>query len=82
MRKPLYLLSVLVICSLIVYIVGCTNQGTSEKKEEGTAEKKEMSSDEMIKRGNYLMITSGCHDCHSPKKFGAHGEMMLDSCHR
>jgi mono/diheme cytochrome c family protein len=79
MRKSLYLFSVLTICSLIFYIVGCTNQGTSEKKEEGTAEKKEMSSDELIKRGNYLMITSGCHDCHSPKKFGPHGEMGLDS---
>jgi len=79
MRKPLYLLSVLAICSFMLYIIGCTNQGSSEKKEEGTAEKKEMSSDELIKRGNYLMITSGCHDCHSPKKFGPHGEMALDS---
>jgi mono/diheme cytochrome c family protein len=79
MRKPLYLFSVLIICSLVLYIVGCTNQATSEKKEDGTAEKKEMSSDEMIKRGNYLMITSGCHDCHSPKNFGPHGEMTLDS---
>jgi len=79
MRKSLYLFSVLTICSLVLYIVGCTNQATSEKKEEGTAEKKEMSSDELIKRGNYLMITSGCHDCHSPKKFGPHGEMTLDS---
>jgi mono/diheme cytochrome c family protein len=79
MRKPLYLFSMLIICSLILYIVGCTNQATSEKKEEGTAEKKEMSSDELVKRGNYLMITSGCHDCHSPKKFGPHGEMALDS---
>jgi mono/diheme cytochrome c family protein len=79
MRKPLYLFSALTICSLIMYIVGCTNQATSEKKEEGTGEKKEMSSDELVKRGNYLMITSGCHDCHSPKKFGPHGEMALDS---
>jgi mono/diheme cytochrome c family protein len=79
MRKTLYLFSVLIICSLMLYIVGCTNQASSEKKEEGTGEKKEMSSDDLIKRGNYLMITSGCHDCHTPKKFGPHGEMALDS---
>src|SRR5215471_9728312 len=79
MRKTLYSFSVLIICSFMLYIAGCSNQATSEKKEEGTAEKKEMSSDDLIKRGNLLMITSGCHDCHSPKKFGPHGEMSLDS---
>ena len=79
MRKQLYFFSVLIISGLTLYILGCTNQGASEKKEEGSAEPKQMSNDDLIKRGNYLMITSGCHDCHSPKKFGPHGEMMLDS---
>ena len=79
MRKQLYFLSGFIICGFAFYIVGCTNQGSSEKTEPGTTEKKTMSQEDMVKRGNYLMITSGCHDCHSPKKFGAHGEMMLDS---
>lgn len=79
MRKQLYFFSVLIVAGLTFYIVGCTNQGASEKKEESPAIVKSMSTDEMIKRGNYLMITSGCHDCHSPKKFGPHGEMTLDS---
>ncbi|HET9824002.1 MAG TPA: hypothetical protein VFP87_01645, partial [Chitinophagaceae bacterium] len=80
MRKQLYFFSALIVCALMFYVVGCTNQGTSEKKDEGSSGgSKQMSNDELIKRGNYLMITSGCHDCHSPKKFGPHGEMMLDS---
>lgn len=29
--------------------------------------------EEMLKRGQYLVNTSGCHDCHSPKVFTPHG---------
>lgn len=80
MKKQLYLLACFTIACFALYIVGCTNQGSTEKKEGGgTTETKAMSGEDLIKRGNYLMITSGCHDCHSPKKFGPHGEMMLDS---
>ena len=28
---------------------------------------------ETIKRGNYLLLTAGCHDCHTPMKMGAQG---------
>jgi len=79
MRKLLYLFACLLIASFAIYIVGCTNQSSTEKNEPGTGTSKTMSSEDLVKRGNYLMITSGCHDCHSPKKFGPHGEMMLDS---
>ena len=79
MRKLLYLLTCFLIACFAIYIVGCTNQSSTEKNEPGTGTSKSMSSGDLVKRGNYLMITSGCHDCHSPKKFGPHGEMMLDS---
>ena len=26
-----------------------------------------------IKRGEYLVLTAGCHDCHTPAKVGPHG---------
>ncbi|MFI5185478.1 MAG: c-type cytochrome [Chitinophagales bacterium] len=78
MRTRLYLFSALLIVSSAFYIVSC-NSGSNEKKDTTTTEKKQMSQEDMIKRGNYLMITSGCHDCHSPKKFGPRGEMTLDS---
>jgi mono/diheme cytochrome c family protein len=36
-------------------------------------EKKAMSQDELIARGEYLIETTGCHDCHTPKTFGPEG---------
>ena len=30
-------------------------------------------SEEMVKRGEYLVIMGACHDCHTPKKFGPKG---------
>jgi hypothetical protein len=35
--------------------------------------------DKQVERGRYLVTTSGCHDCHSPKVFGPHGEMELNT---
>lgn len=37
----------------------------------------ELSDKELVKRGEYLVTTSACHDCHSPKIMGAHG-LTLD----
>ncbi|BAU52856.1 c-type cytochrome [Mucilaginibacter gotjawali] len=31
------------------------------------------SKDSLVKRGNYLVTTLGCNDCHSPKKMGPKG---------
>ena len=78
MRKRLQLFTALFLIASAYYIMGCNNS-TEEKKDTMASEKKQMSQEDMIKRGNYLMITSGCHDCHSPKNFGSHGEMTLDS---
>jgi len=33
----------------------------------------------LIERGKYLVTTSLCHDCHTPKVFGPQGEPMPDS---
>ena len=32
-----------------------------------------ISKENMVKRGEYLVETMGCHDCHSPKVFGSQG---------
>jgi mono/diheme cytochrome c family protein len=71
-------LSLVIAVGLPVFIISCNNEEKKEK-EGGMEDHKMMSNEDMIKRGDYLMITAGCHDCHSPKKFGPHGEMMLDS---
>lgn len=35
-----------------------------------------LSQADMIKRGEYLVTTSGCHDCHTPKKMTPEGVTM------
>lgn len=34
---------------------------------------------DLVAHGKYLAIIGGCHDCHSPKVFGPHGEPLPDS---
>lgn len=36
-------------------------------------ENKKMSQAELVKRGEYLVVTAGCGDCHTPKKMGEFG---------
>lgn len=36
-----------------------------------------ISKDSLIKRGNYLVATIGCDDCHSPKRMGAMGPEII-----
>ena len=60
---------------IIVLQQSCSSSPTDEPKE---AEKKEITHGEMVERGKYLVNTSGCNDCHTPKKFGPQG-MSLDT---
>lgn len=52
---------------------GCTTQ--AEKRADDLLVSKEPTRGELITRGKYLMTIGGCHDCHSPKKFGPEGPM-------
>jgi cytochrome c553 len=38
-----------------------------------TAAPTQMSKSDMVKRGEYLVSASGCHDCHTPHKMGPQG---------
>lgn len=50
------------------FLVSC-NDGKYEEK----TEEKKMSLNDSIKKGEYLVKTIGCHDCHSPKRMGERG---------
>jgi hypothetical protein len=76
--KTLKALTLIFLSGFGLYLVGC-NSGSDEKKAEASSEMKTMSKDEMIKRGDYIVTTGVCNDCHSPKKFGPHGEPNPDS---
>jgi hypothetical protein len=56
---------------LIILQVSCA--ADAEKKNDQQSEKKELSQTELVARGQYVVSTSGCNDCHSPKIFGPHG---------
>ncbi len=42
-------------------------------KEEATTGTSRLEGEALIKRGEYLVATSGCHDCHSPKNLTPQG---------
>jgi mono/diheme cytochrome c family protein len=68
MRRRLYAISTILIGGFTFYLIGC-NSASDEKKEQAstTPETKAMTKEEMIKRGDYIVTTGSCNDCHSPK---------------
>jgi cytochrome c len=71
-------LTVIFVSGFALYLFSCNSSDQEKKVEASAGEKPAMLKEEMIKRGDYIALTAGCHDCHSPKKFGPHG-MSLDS---
>ena len=49
----------------VVVIAAAVCQGTAASASRAAAAR--------VERGNYLVSTIGCHDCHTPKKFGPNG---------
>ena len=58
-------------------LVSCNNTGTQNQDQNAAqtetpdqrTEQAALSGDELIAKGEHLVITSGCDDCHSPKKY-------------
>ena len=71
MKKCNFLL--VFICSLVI-LSGCTG---NQQKNEAPAEKEELTGEALVQRGEYLVTSMGCHDCHSPKKMGPNGLEMI-----
>lgn len=75
MTKPLFKIepkkwsiSRISLLAVIILLTSCNNKDYKEVPEEN-----KMTMNDSIKRGEYLVKTIGCHDCHSPKKFGERG---------
>ena len=64
LRKTMYFF----VAALLPFLISC-NDGKYEDK----PEEKKMTLNDSIKRGEYLVKTIGCHDCHSPKRMGERG---------
>src|SRR6476469_9116691 len=66
MKTTTFIISV---CSLIVYgFSNCTATSSKPLEQDSIRD-----SVQLTKRGEYLVNTMGCDDCHSPKKMGLHG---------
>jgi hypothetical protein len=70
--RPALGLTAIAAAALIIFQVSCST-GTTEEKKEAAPEKKELTNEELRARGQYVATVSGCHDCHTPKKFGPQG---------
>ena len=70
MRKTVLNITAIAAITSIVF-VAC--QGSTASEEKSIA----MTKEEMVKRGEYLVNTIGCDDCHSPKRMGAHGPEII-----
>jgi len=62
MRNKLFLVSCFVALALAGILVACTSTSAGDK------EKKPLDQSELVKRGEYLVNSIGCDDCHSPKR--------------
>jgi hypothetical protein len=70
MRKVNTVIAIAVITVSSIY--ACSNVKSSEEKKSPIPTQAEM-----VKRGEYLVSTMGCDDCHSPKKFGPNGPELV-----
>lgn len=60
----------IMICFPLILLSGCKSKSNS-------AENKVMTQDQLIQRGDILVSTMGCNDCHSPKRIGSHGPEII-----
>jgi mono/diheme cytochrome c family protein len=72
MKKKFILLASLAV-AMIVAVVACTNISGIESNSAVTAK----DSAARVARGQYIVTTTGCDDCHSPKQMGAHGPEII-----
>ncbi len=71
-KTVLFLSSVTVTATL--FLIACSGGAKSNNPQP-------ISQDSLVKRGDYLVTTMGCDDCHTTKKMGAQGP-ELDLEHR
>jgi mono/diheme cytochrome c family protein len=76
MNKKFITLSVLAVI-LIVAVVACSNLSGNDNTNAITTKLTPKDSAARVKRGEYLVSTVGCDDCHSPKKMGANGPEVI-----
>ncbi len=72
-KRNLVILALGAIC-FVLWTSSCT---TRQKQVEDDAANQVVSPEDLVKRGEYLVTTMGCNDCHSPKKMGPNGPELI-----
>lgn len=62
-------------------LVSCTKSESAVPEPQVAAAKTELTQEQLVKRGEYIVKTTGCDDCHSPKIF-KDGHMDFDYSRR
>ena len=66
------LIPVVMVCFSAILFYNCTGKSKS-----GSSENKVLTDEQLIQRGDYLVTTIGCNDCHSPKRMGLQGPEII-----
>ena len=70
MRRSYFIAIISAIFFLVLFVqLGCSEEGKAKPK----------THEEMVALGKYLVHTSACDDCHTPKIFTEDGRMILDT---
>jgi hypothetical protein len=67
------ILSSVSLISIVLLLISC-----NEKKSELIPELQEFTEQDYINRGEYLVNSIGCQDCHSPKRMGERGPEAIE----
>ena len=65
MKRNLLLSAITVLCTAFLLVAGFTQDKPAAQTTSASAE--------LMKRGEYLAVVGGCHDCHTPKNYGSKG---------
>jgi hypothetical protein len=72
MKRIIFISAAFVVSLTIAIVASCNSaEGNPDRKNDG---KDKLA---IIKRGEYLVNSIGCDDCHSPKRMGAHGPEVI-----
>jgi len=75
MKKNNFITLVLAVFCFSIAVISCTN--SNQKAGESETAVKTASTEDIVKRGEYLVTIMGCNDCHSPKKMGPNGPEII-----
>jgi len=71
MKKQIYLFA------STLFVAAALNSCMNNNPKPVSNAEQALSNEDLIKKGEYLVTTIGCNDCHSPKRMGEHGPEVI-----